>query len=902
MPSAVRLHERCACSVPSGSFALAGTSRKYERSRPFQTRHLALELEIDFDSKSVKGTARLDLTRSATDVSRLELDAVDFEIESVRMDVGSGWQASRYEYDGDKLALEPPPEASTVRVEVKYAAHPRRGLYFIGPDAKLPHKPVQVWSQCQDEDARHWFPCQDKPNVKMTSELAVTVPRGFVALSNGELVDKRRAGGSRERYHFRLDRPHPSYLVTLVVGKFEVLSASAPSGDPARGDIALAYYVENGRRDDAERTFAETPRMLGLIAELTGVPYPYSRYSQVVVSDFVFGGMENTTATTLYEHVLLDERAALDVTSNDLIVHELAHQWFGNYVTCRDWSHAWLNEGFATFFEHLERGSREGRDAYDFGILSDLSSYLAEADGRYRRAIVCRDYELPIDLFDRHLYEKGGLVLHLLRRELGDGIFWRGVKLYLERNAYGIVETRDLERALEEVSGRSLEQFFDQWVYRPGHPALKVKVTWENAQLSVHVAQTQRTGEVPVFDLMLEVDICTAEGKIERHGRRSHAERDALVVSLAERPRWVAFDPEIRVIGAVRLEAPPDLLRAQLGEAPSVAGRIAAAKALGQRGGAQSLRALGESLLDEAVPWMVRSAAARALGNCRAEDAVEPLCRAAKTPHPKVRRAIAEALGNFRTARAAHELGALANRDASYLVRAEACRSLGATRESAGRAVLERALRQKSWAEVVRAGALDGLGKLADEETLGIVLAESEYGKPPRARRAAVRALPRFSDERKVARKLEELLDDGDPHLRTEVVLSLETLGTKDARSALRGRLSRELDGRVKRRIREALRNMRDSSRRDRKRMNDELERVRGEMSDLRTRLSKLEQLSGSGNGARTDRTAKESSKPPHRTRPGKAAPGRHSAAAKGAAKRKPIGHRGAETKRRRKR
>jgi aminopeptidase N len=194
--------------------------------------------------------------------------------------------------------------------------------------------------------------------------------------------------------------------------------------------------------------------------------------------------MENTTATTLYEHVLLDARAALDVSSNDLVAHELAHQWFGDYVTCRDWSHGWLNEGFATFFEHVEREARLGRDEYDWGIAGDLDAYLGEANGRYTRPIVCRDYQAPIDLFDRHLYEKGGLVLHMLRRELGDELFWRGVTHYLDRHAHGIVETNDLMRAFEEVSGTSLERFFDHWVYRPGHPDLRVKIAWEDGSPS----------------------------------------------------------------------------------------------------------------------------------------------------------------------------------------------------------------------------------------------------------------------------------------------------------------------------------------------------------------------------------------------------------------------------------
>src|SRR5208283_332536 len=205
--------------------------------------------------------------------------------------------------------------------------------------------------------------------------------------------------------------------------------------------------------------FGRTPDMVSHFSAITGVPYPWSRYSQVVVSDFIFGGMENTTATTMYEHILYDERASIDVTSDDLIAHELAHQWFGDYVTCRDWPEAWLNEGFATFMELVFREKHLGRDEYFYGLKADLDAYLGEAHGRYRRPIVCREYEAPLDLFDRHLYEKGGVVLHLLRTELGDSLFWAGIKLYLTRHAHGIVETSDLMRALEDASGRGLGRF-----------------------------------------------------------------------------------------------------------------------------------------------------------------------------------------------------------------------------------------------------------------------------------------------------------------------------------------------------------------------------------------------------------------------------------------------------------
>src|SRR5260370_2530458 len=199
--------------------------------------------------------------------------------------------------------------------------------------------------------------------------------------------------------------------------------------------------------------------------------------------------MENTTATTMEECVLYDERAAIDITCDGSIAHELAHQWFGDFVTCRDWSHGWLNEGFATFFEHVDTEHHLGKDEYDYAIRGDLEAYLSEANGRYRRPIVCQDYEAPIDVFDRHLYEKGGLVLHMLRTMLGDDVFWRSVNAYLTKHARSIVETRDLMRALEDVSGRGLAQFFEQWVYRPGHPGLQGTVEHHQGAPSVAVNQ-----------------------------------------------------------------------------------------------------------------------------------------------------------------------------------------------------------------------------------------------------------------------------------------------------------------------------------------------------------------------------------------------------------------------------
>ncbi len=838
-----RHHARCSCAGAGAGapFALAGTVRQYERSRPFGIRHLALDLDLDFDEKAVSGKATLDFERQDPDHHELVLDAIGFELGKVRLDTGKGQTNARYEYDGDRITVHIPARAKRGRLEVQYRAVPRRGLYFLSPDAEVSDRPEQVWSQCQDEDARHWFPCHDKPHVKMTTELKVRVPTGFVALSNGELVgsQKPKGKGRRWRYHFRLDRPHPSYLVTLVAGRFDVIEdRMARSGER---EVPVAYYVPPGRAKDGRRSFGKTPHMIELFSRLTGVAYPWSRYSQVVVSDFIFGGMENTTATTMYEHILLDERAALDVASEDLVAHELAHQWFGDYVTCRDWSHGWLNEGFATFFEHLEREDRLGLDEYEHGVRGDLAAYLGEANSRYMRPIVCRDYQHPIDLFDRHLYEKGGLVLHMLRRELGDKLFWAGIGAYLERHAHGIVETNDLQRALEEASGRSLERFFDQWVYRPGHPVLKVKVSYEDKLLSVNVKQAQKTGATAVFAYPLEIEVNDKSGRVRRYRKDVTEVNDALVVGLPERPAWVAFDPALRVCGDVSVEAPADMLRRQLGQGPTARVRALAAQALARRDDSPTIKALGKALENAKEAWMVRAEAARALGRIRGQESYSLLERNLKTDHPKVRRAVVAALGNFRTSEAARALTPVAKKDASYLVESEAARALGRTRQPAALKPLLGLVDRTSWADVTRAGVLDGLGALRDEAAVEAVMTRTRYGIPTRGRRAAIAALAQLSDKRAVREHLELMLDDPDPYLRIDVVRAVQTLGDPKSRRALSRQLERELDGRVARRIREALRDMGDAPAKERKRLNDELENVKSELGELKVRLARLE-------------------------------------------------------------
>ncbi len=845
MPFEHRVHARCGCgfshaaesaenAVHSGTrpFAFAASPRHYERDRPFFIRHLALDAELDLEKKTLAGKATLHVERLDPAATEIELDAIAFDLKSVTI---AGKKAT-HSYDGKILSVSVGAKEKKATIVVEYKVTPRRGLYFLEPDEHVRDRPRQVWSQCQEEDARHFIPCHDKPHVKMTTEMRVSVPRGFYVLSNGELVSKETPKNGPATFHWKMNDPHPSYLLTLVAGEFAEITASA-------GKTPLSYLVPKDRKKDGERTFARTPDMVKYFGEVTGVSFPWNKYAQVVVSDFIFGGMENTTATTMYEHILLDERASLDVTSDDLIAHELAHQWFGDYVTCRDWSEGWLNEGFATFFEHVWREKHLGRDEYELGVKNDLDAYLGEASGRYRRAIVTTTYDSPLDLFDRHLYEKGGLVLHTLRAELGNELFWRGINLYLTRNARGVVETRDLMRALEEVSGRSLGQHFDQFVFRPGHPEIEVGIAWSRGVLTVNVKQTQSNAdEVPnVFEVPLEIDIIDDKGKSRVEVMTMKQRVDSFAIPVAQRPAFVVIDPRMRILGDVSAKAPNDMLKKQLEKAPTARGRWLAAYALSKTDDAPTISALSARIADEREFWGVRAAVAEALGGIRGDAAQTALEKGLSAKHPKVRRASAAALGAFKNQRASDALKKKALKDESYLVEGEATRSLGRTKESAGFDTIVEALDRSSWADVVRVGAIDGLAALRDERGAPHVLSRLKYGHPTRARRASVMAVPKLMTDRKGREALEDLLDDSDPYLRIDVARALSEYGDTKARGALHERLGVDLDPRVRRRIREALRDLGGDSKRALDNVREELDKTNNEAHELRARIVQLE-------------------------------------------------------------
>jgi aminopeptidase N len=390
-------------------------------------------------------------------------------------------------------------------------------VYFIPAEtsaAKLKH-PAQIWTQNQPEDARYWFPSFDFPSDKATSEALITVQKGETVIGNGELVDTRTNADRTVTFHYRMDVPHSTYLTSFVVGDYVRV------GDTHR-TVPLGYYVYRDRRSLAGPAFSRTKEMMAAFESVTGVQYPFKKYDQIMVAGFQqFSGMENITATTLADAELLFAQYSFGKPMvEDLVAHELAHSWFGNNVTCRNWSELWLNEGFATFFEAVSRERLYGRDSYMRKLKSDLDIFLAdEAINKNRHALQNRLARADDSLFDATTYQKGALVIHMLRSEIGDDAFWKGVNLYLSRHRFDSVISTDLQAAMESAAGRDLKWFFDQWVYAAGSPRLEIAKTYDASAgvLNVSVAQVQKDdGITPsAFRLPLDLEIATPSGPVK---------------------------------------------------------------------------------------------------------------------------------------------------------------------------------------------------------------------------------------------------------------------------------------------------------------------------------------------------------------------------------------------------
>jgi aminopeptidase N len=847
------------------SFELPGARPHYNPDRPGQVEHICLDLTFDIPQRSYTGTCTTRLKPVRSGITTVTLDAVDLTIQ--RVTIAAIEQP--FDYDGQTLVVrltEPTIAGQGLELAITYAvAHPQRGIYFVGPDEHYPDKPVQVWTQGEDEDSRFWFPCFDYPGQLATSEIRVAVPDNFLAISNGELVETTVKGNTKT-YHWRQEQVHPTYLMTLAIGDFVELK------DDWQG-TPVTYYVEKGREAAARLSMGKTPQMVDFFSQIYGYPYPYPKYAQVCVDDFIFGGMENTSTTLLMDRCLLDERAAIDNRSTEtLVAHELAHQWFGDLVVIKHWSHAWLKEGMASYAEVLWINQEYGGDEAAYYLLGEARSYLDEDASRYRRPLVTHVYREPIELYDRHIYEKGACVYHMIRTELGDELFWRAIAQFLQTHAHGTVETIDLLRAIETATGRNLTFLFDQYVYRGGHPDYQVAYAWDGdsniAKITVTQTQTENNPK-ELFDLKIPIGFGTVP-PAEKFGKpcqtalkiftvRVHEREQSFYFPLAQKPDFVSFDVGNHRLKTVVLDYPLPELKAQLENDPDPIARIYAAIALAKKGGLEAVKALTKALHADLF-WGVRAEVARNLVTIKLDQALPGLLTGLADREARVRRAVVEALAQVKTKDSYKALKTVVQTgDASYYVEAAALRSLGTVvasgllAEKAEKALklIKTVLKERSgWNEVVRSGAIGALSQMkTSAAALDVILAYTAIGTPQPLRLEAIRALGAISTGQDNA-NLEHILAQlqtlaTETFFLTQVAVTnaLGQMETTRAIGILQALADQSPDARVRRVAEEAIQKVQKNTGADKAihQIREELDQLKQENQDLKSRLENLE-------------------------------------------------------------
>lgn len=512
-----------------------------------------LELSFNWDSAFAYGKATILAKPYFYSTNKCTLQAKGFIINEILIVKGQEIEPLKYIYDNKNLIITLDRfynKDQNYTIVIDYIAKPNKlqvtgsqaiaadkGLYFINNDKKNPNKPVQLWTQGETESNSCWFPTLDGPQEKMTQDIYLTVNNKFTTLSNGSLEYSTDNGNGTRTDYWRQSLPHSTYLTMIAVGNFKVTK------DEWR-DMEVNYYMEPEFAPYASKIFGKTPSMIEFFSNKLGVDYPWDKYSQIVIRDFVAGAMENTGAVTFYDGMNIDNRQYLDDNGEDIISHELFHHWFGDLVTAESWANLPLNESFATYGEYLWREKAYGKNNADEHIRFDLESYINESANKQEKLIRYFN-ENPDSMFDSHSYAKGGRVLHMLRKEVGDEAFFASLKLYLEKNKFKTAEIHQLRIAFEEITGRDLNWFFDQWFLSSGHPDLDISYLFDEKDKAVRltITQKQTNPKTPIYKLPIAVDLYVNE-KVERRQIEITKQTETFTLICENVPQLVNVDAE----------------------------------------------------------------------------------------------------------------------------------------------------------------------------------------------------------------------------------------------------------------------------------------------------------------------------------------------------------------------
>jgi aminopeptidase N len=752
--------------------------------RPISIDKIRLDLRVDLAKKSVESKATISF-RCVRPTQTVSLDAVEFEVKNVAVTLGKkSIEHAHFSSNGKKLVVDlgsrlRPGEAGTLAVAYRIQ-DPKDGLHFFGPSKADPDAPLLVWSQGQTTTNRFWFPSIDEPDQRQVTEMIVTVPEGFEAISNGKLAERQENPNDKTvTFDWRQEIPHPSYLVTLVVGQFDVVRHEWEG-------IPVLYYVPKGRKAEAEPTYGRTPEMLSYFSERFGVRYPWAKYAQVTCFQFG-GGMENTSATTMGDGILVDQRGLLDRNSESIVSHELAHQWWGDMVTCRDWSHTWLNEGFASYAEALWDEHARGRDEYAFNM--DRKAGGAIRAGK-DRPVMDRRYTSPDAMFDGRSYPKGAWIVHMLRNRLGDEAFWTGIKRYAVDNQFRSVETYDLRRSLERATGRDLERFFFDWVERSGNPEVEVTTEYipDSRQARVTVKQSQ-AGEPFEFPLRILLTCAGTEEPVVVDEMMTEKEVQYRLPLPGTLER-IDVDPDQAILTELKETKDLALWRAQLLESPAVPARLRAVRHFADSKLTDDHELLAQAL-DREQFWGVKLELAAALAKVKGKVAKQALLNGLKAPDARVRRACLDGLGKLgpdaEVATTLKEM--LGKGDPSYAVEGAMLAAYARQGQNDAVAVITPWLSKESHQATLANAALSALAATEDPAVLDTLLSWTNPDKPRERRAAALRSLSelakskRLTDEQRqqIVKPVVAALESDDRLSRVAALRALPDLGAPAA-------------------------------------------------------------------------------------------------------------------------
>ncbi|MDE2449013.1 MAG: M1 family metallopeptidase [Gammaproteobacteria bacterium] len=741
----------CIGTAAAGQF---GNPKVTQRppERTYHVEHYALALHFDPSAGEIFGDETLRLRPLAAGLHLLYLDSEDLRIDSVSVG-GAEPRHLHYRLADSRLwitldrAYAP---ADVLTLHISYHGIPKAGLFFVNPSRDYPKWPREIWSQGEPEFNHHWFPCWDFPNDMSTSELTATVPAGQYVVSNGRLVSVTHARG-QVTYHWAESVPHSTYLTSIAVGPWRKVSDHF-------GPTPVDYYVPDSVDEaTARRSFHLTPDMLGFFSEFTGVRYPYEQYAQVTVANFIYGGMENVSATTLNDATLHDAKADADYSSTALVDHELGQHWFGDYVQGGDWADIWLNEGFATYLDALYAQHLGGFDAYRYAMLQDQQAAQEEDRDSYRRPIVDHHYTDPFQMLDVTTHEKGAAVLDMLRYVL-DGTdapsqpasqsepLFRALHRYLVSFHAQSVTTPDLTRLIESDTHRDLGWFFHEWVYMGGQPEYRVSARYDSAARveRLEVAQTQKLDAVtPIFEMPIEVAFHGAHGEMRRARIWDKSASQEFTIPLAFPPLWVSFDPDGVIDKTLDFPQPLTALIAQAERDGSMRSRLWAVERLGALHGAgadEVITALDRISKKDRFDG-VRAAAATSLGEIGGTAAVRALQDALSQPDDDVRVAAAAALGRLKGGASVFPTETrLLRTDSSYAVQAAAATAIGDSGNPEAFEVLSHRI-DPAWDRHLVQAVLDAIAATRDPRAAGLLITWARPGIPERERDTALTAL-----------------------------------------------------------------------------------------------------------------------------------------------------------------